>query len=126
MTRAGDIGRYPPRIVTAMKAMQRIAVFGDRSGGTFIAAVLFQREPLFAGDAIADPLTGITAALAACANWRQGGSRIRQILLYPRGTFARPARSGSPARHRYRRHIGRAQRAVKRMPPSSRIVSALK
>lgn len=38
-------------------------------------------EWLFAGDAIADPLTGIHAALAAWASWRQGGGRLLSIPL---------------------------------------------
>lgn len=38
-------------------------------------------EPLFAGDAIADPLTGITAALAGWAGWLQGGGRLISLAL---------------------------------------------
>ena len=35
----------------------------------------------FAGDAIADPLTGIHAALAAWNSWRRGGSRLISLAL---------------------------------------------
>lgn len=35
----------------------------------------------FAGDAIADPLTGIRAALAAWRSWRAGGSRLVALAL---------------------------------------------
>lgn len=38
-------------------------------------------EPLFAGDAIADPLTGIIAALAGWASWRHGGGRIISVIM---------------------------------------------
>ena len=37
--------------------------------------------PCFAGDAIADPLTGITAALAAWAAWLAGGGQLISIAL---------------------------------------------
>ncbi|WP_284258185.1 CoA transferase [Acidocella aquatica] len=36
---------------------------------------------LFAGDAIADPLTGITAALAGWASWRSGGGQLISLAL---------------------------------------------
>ena len=36
---------------------------------------------LFAGDAIADPLTGLHAALAAWAGWLQGGGRLVAVSL---------------------------------------------
>jgi crotonobetainyl-CoA:carnitine CoA-transferase CaiB-like acyl-CoA transferase len=38
-------------------------------------------ESLFAGDAIADPLTGITAAFAGWASWRAGGGRLISLAL---------------------------------------------
>jgi crotonobetainyl-CoA:carnitine CoA-transferase CaiB-like acyl-CoA transferase len=38
-------------------------------------------EALFAGDAIADPLTGITAAFAGMASWRAGGGRLIDLGL---------------------------------------------
>jgi len=37
--------------------------------------------PQFAGDAIADPLTGIQAALAAWCSWTQGGGRLIGLAL---------------------------------------------
>ncbi|NND69410.1 MAG: CoA transferase, partial [Halioglobus sp.] len=36
---------------------------------------------MFCGDAIADPLTGIHAALAALADWRTGGGRLLSLSL---------------------------------------------
>lgn len=38
-------------------------------------------EPMFGGDAIADPLTGIPAALAAFATWRAGGGALVGVSL---------------------------------------------
>jgi len=58
--------------------------FGDDAavaGGVAAAMRAAWGEPLFAGDAIADPLTGITAALAAWAGWRQGGGRLVSLAL---------------------------------------------
>jgi len=37
--------------------------------------------PLFAGDALADPLTGITAALAAWAMWQSGGGCLVSVPM---------------------------------------------
>lgn len=58
--------------------------FGDDAavaGGLASAMARAWDEPLFAGDAIADPLTGITAALAAWAGWRAGGGRLIALSL---------------------------------------------
>jgi crotonobetainyl-CoA:carnitine CoA-transferase CaiB-like acyl-CoA transferase len=58
--------------------------FGDDAavaGG--LSAVMRQGwgGTLFAGDAIADPLTGITAAFAGWASWRAGGGRLVSLAL---------------------------------------------
>ncbi|WP_298692770.1 CoA transferase [uncultured Sphingomonas sp.] len=58
--------------------------FGDDAGVAGGLSAAMRRswgEPLFAGDAIADPLTGITAALAGWASWLGGGGRIVDIAL---------------------------------------------
>ncbi|WP_414900207.1 CoA transferase [Sphingomonas flavalba] len=58
--------------------------FGDDAavaGGVAMAMRHAWGEAMFAGDAIADPLTGITAALAGWAGWRQGGGRLISIAL---------------------------------------------
>ena len=49
-------------------------------------------ETLFAGDAIADPLTGITAAFAGWASWRGGGGRmislaLSEVVAHARGLY---------------------------------------
>lgn len=49
-------------------------------------------EPLFAGDAIADPLTGLHAALAAWAMWRSGEARLVSLSLS--GTVAHSISAG--------------------------------
>lgn len=58
--------------------------FGDDAavaGGLSAAMARAWGEALFAGDAIADPLTGITAALAGWAGWLRGGGRLVSLAL---------------------------------------------
>jgi len=58
--------------------------FGDDAavaGGLSAAMRRGWGEGLFAGDAIADPLTGITAAFAGWASWRAGGGRLIDLAL---------------------------------------------
>jgi hypothetical protein len=58
--------------------------FGDDAGagGGFSQAMrLAHGEWVFCGDALADPLTGLHAAVAAWASWRQGGGRIVALSL---------------------------------------------
>ncbi|MFC4595694.1 CoA transferase [Sphingobium tyrosinilyticum] len=65
------------------EAADRIG-FGDDAavaGGLASAMARGWGEPIFAGDAIADPLTGITAALVAWAGWRSGGACLASVPL---------------------------------------------
>lgn len=58
--------------------------FGDDAavaGGLSAAMRQGWGEALFAGDAIADPLTGITAAFAGWASWRAGGGQLISLAL---------------------------------------------
>jgi crotonobetainyl-CoA:carnitine CoA-transferase CaiB-like acyl-CoA transferase len=57
--------------------------FGDDAAAAagLAAATGGIRQPLFCGDAIADPLTGIHAALAALASWRRGGGELLDLAL---------------------------------------------
>ena len=58
--------------------------FGDDAavaGGLAAAMRAGWGESLFAGDAIADPLTGITAAFAGWAGWRTGGGWMVSLAL---------------------------------------------
>jgi hypothetical protein len=45
------------------------------------AAGVSDGEPLFCGDALADPLAGIHAALAALTTWNAGGGRLLDLSL---------------------------------------------
>uniref|UniRef100_UPI001C2D5AC0 CoA transferase n=1 Tax=Sphingomonas bacterium TaxID=1895847 RepID=UPI001C2D5AC0 len=58
--------------------------YGDDAGvaaGVSAAMARAWGAPLFAGDAIADPLTGITAAVAGWASWRNGGGHLISLAL---------------------------------------------
>ncbi len=57
--------------------------FGDDAAvAAGLAAATGSREaPLFCGDAIADPLSGMHAALAAFESWRAGGSVLLDLSL---------------------------------------------
>jgi crotonobetainyl-CoA:carnitine CoA-transferase CaiB-like acyl-CoA transferase len=58
--------------------------FGDDAGvaaGLATATSAPGDPPLFCGDAIADPLTGLHAALAALACWRGGGGYLLDLAL---------------------------------------------
>lgn len=76
---------------------------GDRVGfGDDVAmgAGLVVREtpdgrPVPCGDAIADPLTGMHAAVAALASYRTGGSRLLDVSMY--GVVAATVADGQPA-----------------------------
>lgn len=58
--------------------------YGDDAGVAAGLSWLMEKtsgQAVFVGDAIADPLTGIHAALAAWASWRAGGSRLIALAL---------------------------------------------
>ena len=58
--------------------------FGDDAGAAAgLAATTGGSEaPLFCGDALPDPLTGLHAALAALAGWQSGGGVLRALSLH--------------------------------------------
>ena len=63
---------------------EQAIAYGDDAGVAGGLSALLQAahgEPLFAGDAIADPLTGLHAALVAWAGWQQGGGRLWALSL---------------------------------------------
>ena len=69
--------------------------FGDDAGiagGLASAMAAGWGEPLFAGDAIADPLTGLHAALAGWQAWQAGRGALIDVSL--RRTVAFAARAG--------------------------------
>jgi crotonobetainyl-CoA:carnitine CoA-transferase CaiB-like acyl-CoA transferase len=58
--------------------------FGDDAGaaaGLAIATGPPGGPPLFCGDAIADPLTGLHAAVSAIASWNGGGGHLLDLAL---------------------------------------------
>lgn len=58
--------------------------YGDDAGVAGGLSALLQQvhgERLFCGDAIADPLTGLHAALAGWASWLRGGGRMLSLSL---------------------------------------------
>ncbi len=80
--------------------------------------------PIFCGDAIADPLAGLHAALAALASFRRGGGHLLDVALHDvvahllvRGGRAREARV-EPAGSGWEVVQGAARQAV--LPPRAR------
>ena len=61
----------------------RVAFGDDASVAAGLAEATGRDEgaPLFCGDAIADPLAGLHAALAAAASWRSGGGQLLDLAL---------------------------------------------
>lgn len=55
--------------------------FGDDAAVAAGVAEASGEPPLFCGDALADPLTGMHAALAALAFWRGGGGAVLDLSL---------------------------------------------
>jgi len=62
----------------------RIAYGDDAGVAAGLSALMYQHygEPVFCGDAIADPLTGAHAALAAIAGWASGGGYLFDVALH--------------------------------------------
>ena len=59
--------------------------FGDDAGvaaGLTVATPRDAGSPVFCGDAIADPLTGLHAAVAALASWSTGGGHLLDLSLW--------------------------------------------
>jgi hypothetical protein len=55
--------------------------FGDDAAVAAGLVVATDSTPLFCGDAIADPLTGVVAAVAAQESWRAGGGTLLDVAL---------------------------------------------
>jgi crotonobetainyl-CoA:carnitine CoA-transferase CaiB-like acyl-CoA transferase len=100
--------------------------FGDDAGvAAGLSAILHQvtGDWLVCGDAVADPLTGLHAALAGWAGWRSGGGRLFDLSLA--GTVRHCITATAPPandyrdRHRaWRRHLEQRRTAVQ--PPRRR------
>lgn len=97
-----QLGIYPAEIVASAKACSWVSItaYGrehNRVGyGDDVAAAagLLGTGDVFAGDAIADPLTGAHAAVAALAGVLAGRSAVLDISMYG---VARMARTRTPA-----------------------------
>ena len=55
--------------------------FGDDAAIAGGAAITSERGPLFCGDALADPLTGLHAAVAAWQSWQTGRAALLDVSL---------------------------------------------
>jgi crotonobetainyl-CoA:carnitine CoA-transferase CaiB-like acyl-CoA transferase len=74
--------------------------FGDdaaAAAGVVAAMVALHGTPLFCGDAVADPLAGMHAALAALDAWRDGRSMLLDVALcaVTRSVLAEPSAAGT-------------------------------
>jgi crotonobetainyl-CoA:carnitine CoA-transferase CaiB-like acyl-CoA transferase len=58
-----------------------VAFGDDAAAAAGLVAAMGVDPPIFAGDAIADPLTGLHAAVAALASHRAGGGRLLDVSL---------------------------------------------
>ncbi|MEJ0046865.1 MAG: CoA transferase [Rhodospirillales bacterium] len=95
------LAERPELVWVSVTAYGRDATVGEWVGfgdDAAVAAGLSQRmaetygQMLFVGDAVADPLTGLQAAVAALAAWRQGRGGL--VALSLAGVAARAARLG--------------------------------
>jgi crotonobetainyl-CoA:carnitine CoA-transferase CaiB-like acyl-CoA transferase len=76
--------------------------FGDDAAvasGLAVATGLPGGSPLFCGDAIADPLTGVHAAVAALASWTGGGGHLLDLALRDATAHVLGLRTARPEAH---------------------------
>lgn len=102
--------------------------FGDDAavaGGLSMAMREAWGETLFAGDAIADPLTGLTAAFAALASWRTGGGRLIALALSEVIAHARGLHTASAAETRRWQALAAADPAPPYGPRTAPAAAAL-
>ena len=105
--------------------------FGDdaaAAGGLCSAMAAAHGEMVFCGDAIADPLTGLHAAVAAWAAWLQGGGR--KISLSLRGVAAHCVAVGAADELARRARdwaglVARAQPAMLALPAADGVARAI-
>lgn len=85
--------------ITAHDDPDRVGFGDDAAVAGGLAAIMAEGwgEALFAGDAIADPLAGLHAALAALAAWRQGQDGLIALSLAGTTAFACHAGLAPPA-----------------------------
>ena len=73
-----------------------VAFGDDAAAGAGLVATTAEGLPCFCGDAVADPLAGLHAALAALAVWSQGGGQLLDVSLHGVAAWVR-ARPAVPA-----------------------------
>ena len=73
-----------------------VAFGDDAAAAAGLVAKAPDGTPCFCGDAIADPLTGLHAALAALATWANGGGRLLDVSLFGVAASVRGFRSDEP------------------------------
>jgi hypothetical protein len=96
-----------------------VAFGDDAAAAAGLVATTHDGEPCFCGDAIADPLTGLHAALATLAIWARGGARLLDVSLH--GVAARVARfRARPGERREDAAPPRARPVRRRAPESGR------
>ncbi|HVY10458.1 MAG TPA: CoA transferase [Mycobacteriales bacterium] len=83
--------------ITAYGRAQNRIGYGDDVAA---AAGLLGEGPVFAGDAVADPMTGTHAALAALSHWAAGHSGVVELSMYD---VVHAARTPLPESHVVRR-----------------------
>lgn len=66
-----------------------VAFGDDAAAGAGLVATATDGRPCFCADAVADPLTGLHAALAALAVWSRGGGRLLDVSLHGVAGFVR-------------------------------------
>ncbi|WP_211247418.1 CoA transferase [Cryptosporangium arvum] len=82
-------------------AEQRVAFGDDAAVAGGLLAEAPDGSPVFCGDAIADPLTGLFAAAAALASVRAGGGHLLDVAMA--GVAADMNRAGNTPRHSHHR-----------------------
>lgn len=107
----------------------RIAYGDDAGVAAGLSALLYRQygQPVFCGDAIADPLTGAHAALAALAGWSSGGGYLFDIALQPvlnHCVQMETVPCGAVSQHGAQWMLHLDQRDFPVMPPRARSVAA--
>jgi len=107
----------------------RIAYGDDAGVAAGLSALLYRQrgEVVFCGDAIADPLTGAHAALAAMAAWSRGGGYLLDVALQPVVNYCLGAGTipcGEVVRQDddWNLHLGQQEFPV--LPPRARAITA--
>jgi hypothetical protein len=72
------------------------AAFGDDAAVAAGVTAGDEEGPVFCGDAVADPLTGLHAAVAVLRSWREGGGQLLDLALRDVAAYALAFESPEP------------------------------